>query len=287
MIIGDKISELRKARGMTQEQLGALVGVSSQAVSKWENGGAPDVELLPLIADVLGVSLDGLFGRDEKPGTDMCQTLIRYLLSFPSGKRMKELYDLLIDSLGGMEFVFGLSEEMQKILHVMDTAFIKNTKTGETAWIRSAQADDNGILLTVSAEDFPLFLLLPEPDEGYRQNLAPIEDYQKLFAFLGQENALKIIFWIAGKRQNSYIFASAVSKGSGVSLSETKCLLSELKDLGLLCSIKVETEAEETEAYQLRNSEALLPFLYFARWLMEKSDLYLYTWVQRRKPWLS
>ncbi|MCD8378734.1 MAG: helix-turn-helix domain-containing protein [Lachnospiraceae bacterium] len=287
MIIGDKIAELRKEKGLTQEQLGALVGVSSQAVSKWENGGTPDVELLPLIADTLGVSLDGLFGREERPGADMSQTLTRYLKSFPPKKRIRELYDLLITSMAGLEFAFGLSEDMQKLLHVMDTAFIKDTKTGETAWMRSVQADDRGILLTVCAEDFPLFLLLPEPEGGYKQNLAPIEDYQRFFSLLGQENSLKLLFWIAGRRQSSYIFASAVAKGVDVSEEETDRLLHELKGLGLLYSIEVETENGGTTAWQLRNSEALLPFLYFARWLMEKSDLYLYTWIQRRKPWLS
>ncbi len=45
--IGGRIAALRKERGLTQEQLGRQVGVSAQAVSKWENGGAPDVELLP------------------------------------------------------------------------------------------------------------------------------------------------------------------------------------------------------------------------------------------------
>lgn len=36
----DRIAELRKARNLTQEQLGQLVGVSAQAVSKWEKGDA-------------------------------------------------------------------------------------------------------------------------------------------------------------------------------------------------------------------------------------------------------
>ena len=54
--IGTRIAALRKKRGLTQEQLGSQVGVSAQAVSKWENGGAPDVELLPALADRLGVT---------------------------------------------------------------------------------------------------------------------------------------------------------------------------------------------------------------------------------------
>ena len=50
-LLSECIAELRRARNLTQEQLGQLVGVSAQAVSKWEKGGAPDVELLPALAD--------------------------------------------------------------------------------------------------------------------------------------------------------------------------------------------------------------------------------------------
>ena len=65
------ITRLRKERGLTQEQLGQLVGVSAQAVSKWEKGGAPDVELLPVLADRLGVSMDALFGRADPSTADI------------------------------------------------------------------------------------------------------------------------------------------------------------------------------------------------------------------------
>lgn len=54
-----KLRELRKASGMTQEQLAAEFGVSVQAVSKWETAASyPDIELMPRIADLFGVSLD-------------------------------------------------------------------------------------------------------------------------------------------------------------------------------------------------------------------------------------
>ena len=51
--IGDKIAKYRKLKGYTQEQLGELVGVSGQAVSKWENGSVPDTYLLPAISKIL------------------------------------------------------------------------------------------------------------------------------------------------------------------------------------------------------------------------------------------
>ncbi len=47
-ILSERIAALRKERGLTQEQLGRLVGVSYQAVGKWEKGGAPDIEMLTM-----------------------------------------------------------------------------------------------------------------------------------------------------------------------------------------------------------------------------------------------
>ena len=62
-MIGEQIKKLRVKRGMTQEKLGQLIGVTMQAVSKWERGGVPDAEIVPRIADVFGVSIDVLYGR--------------------------------------------------------------------------------------------------------------------------------------------------------------------------------------------------------------------------------
>lgn len=64
-ILGIKIKEFRTKKGITQEELGQLVGVTTQAVSKWERGGTPDAEILPNIARVLDVSIDALFGVEQ------------------------------------------------------------------------------------------------------------------------------------------------------------------------------------------------------------------------------
>ncbi len=63
MSVGTNIYTLRKARKITQTELAEKLGVSEQAVSKWENDMcAPDVSLFPMIADYFGVSIDRLFG---------------------------------------------------------------------------------------------------------------------------------------------------------------------------------------------------------------------------------
>lgn len=64
--LGGRVAALRQARGYTQEELGALLNVTSQAVSKWETGKAlPDIALLPPLARALRTSIDRLLlGRD-------------------------------------------------------------------------------------------------------------------------------------------------------------------------------------------------------------------------------
>ena len=70
-MIGKQIASLRKEKGIKQEELAKYVGVSTQAVSKWENGGVPDIELLPKISDFFSVSIDSLFGRKITDYSDL------------------------------------------------------------------------------------------------------------------------------------------------------------------------------------------------------------------------
>lgn len=64
MTLGNRIAALRKEKGMTQEALAQQLAVSNQAVSKWEaDQCCPDIQLLPGLADIFGVTIDTLFGR--------------------------------------------------------------------------------------------------------------------------------------------------------------------------------------------------------------------------------
>lgn len=86
---GKFIAELRKEKGMTQEQLGERLGVNSRSVSRWENGhGMPDISLLLELADVLGVTVQELLEgsrRERKSGNvgvvtyEGLHTVVQYL----------------------------------------------------------------------------------------------------------------------------------------------------------------------------------------------------------------
>ena len=65
--LGQKIRELRRRDGRTQEALAEALGVTSQAISRWEsNGGYPDMEMIPSIANYFHISIDELFGYNNE-----------------------------------------------------------------------------------------------------------------------------------------------------------------------------------------------------------------------------
>ena len=71
MNLGNKIHELRKAKGITQETLATALGITGQVVRRWKSGGSyPDMEMLHTIANYFGISIDEPFGyksdRDVK-----------------------------------------------------------------------------------------------------------------------------------------------------------------------------------------------------------------------------
>ena len=66
LLIGENIRRLRRQRDLTQEEVAAHLGISSQSISKWERAdGYPDITMLPSLANYFGVSVDELIGMDE------------------------------------------------------------------------------------------------------------------------------------------------------------------------------------------------------------------------------
>ena len=64
--IGEHIIKYRKERGLTQGEFGELLGVSAQAISKWERELCyPDIFLLTDISNLIGISIDELLGKEN------------------------------------------------------------------------------------------------------------------------------------------------------------------------------------------------------------------------------
>ena len=100
MTIGKRIAALRKEKGLTQEELAQHMGVSGQAVSKWENDQTcPDISALPRLGRLLGVPVDELLeGKEETPAVwvlppaerkDLKDMMLRVIVDSADGDRVR------------------------------------------------------------------------------------------------------------------------------------------------------------------------------------------------------
>ena len=147
----EKIICERKRMGLSQEKLGALLGVSRQAIQKWESGGAtPDLAHLISMADVFGVTLDSFASEttENNTGSDNTNDLpdynnwsswesysktlkIEYKQSIDEGKDISK-YASLFDAVASMPEAFE-KDEIADILYKMvrDAKQVENYKYTE------------------------------------------------------------------------------------------------------------------------------------------------------------
>jgi len=96
MEIGNQIKQLRLRRGITQEAMAQHLGVTPQAVSKWERGAAtPDISMLPAISAYFGVTIDELFALSDDTRMDRIQNMIWDVRYFDPADVEKERQFLL------------------------------------------------------------------------------------------------------------------------------------------------------------------------------------------------
>ena len=109
LTLGQKIRELRKRDGRTQEALAEALGVTSQAISRWEaNGGYPDMEMIPAIANYFHVSIDELFGYHS----DRVEKI----------KRILEEADRVLENQGFTFYQGSVSEDIEKSIDMLRNA---------------------------------------------------------------------------------------------------------------------------------------------------------------------
>lgn len=280
--IGSQIAKFRKAAGQTQEELGKAVGVSTQAVSRWECGGAPDIALLPAIADALHVTVDALFGREGGTPEDISQALNRWLESIPDQDRFSRLFDVLV---GSFAHLASMEPTISDIVHPLSTV-LPSCYTTDGTWLRSGTVLEAGMAMGVFSRDFPLYLLLPEPPAGYASQFAPAEDYRALFSVLSREGALELLYYFHSY-ENTFYTVPALSERAHLSAAQLAPILEGMEHCHLVRKNTIVTQAGPEPVYAPEDNGGLVPFLYLARWFMEKSYAWYLQWNGRKRPTLA
>ena len=113
-MLNENIKKLRKAKGLSQEELAIKLNVVRQTVSKWENGlSVPDSSMLIILADELDITVSGLLGETvAEPTTDDLKTLseklevINLQLAKRSTAKLKTIRWILISLCAAIVVIF-------------------------------------------------------------------------------------------------------------------------------------------------------------------------------------
>ena len=123
MNIGLNIKKLRLAKGMTQEELAEYTGVSSRAVSRWENGITfPDISLLPILANIFEVTVDELLDVDVYKKEQDIKSILEENNNYKHTGEMDKSIDLLKESLSKYPNNFEIMSELTNSLFLLYTA---------------------------------------------------------------------------------------------------------------------------------------------------------------------
>ena len=155
--IGNRISKYRKAKGLTQEALANLMGVSSQAVSKWEtDASCPDIAALPQLCKILGITTDELLtgnsnevklvtGAERKPIEELVLRVkvlsadgdkVRLNLPMSLVKIAMEIGVDVVPNVGGDNAQMINSIDMEKVVKMVEQGLV-----GKLVEIESADGD--------------------------------------------------------------------------------------------------------------------------------------------------
>ena len=153
--LGSRIAQLRKRRGLTQDALAEEMGVSSQAVSKWENDiSCLDITLLPQLADFFGVSVDELLRGErahevkivpESERKDFDKMLLKILVNSNDGDIVKVNLPLGLVraglSSGAINMSGGSADALKNVDFDKIIELVESGAVGKLVEVQSAAGD--------------------------------------------------------------------------------------------------------------------------------------------------
>lgn len=219
---------LRKEKKVTQEMLANHLGVSPQAVSKWENGSYPEGDLLPRIADYFSVSIDYLYGRAEKD-TPITQKVLMHF---------KELLQEEQAAGTDMSGIAKFWEEMYAVIWAVQISpwggiteyFDRLIADRDDTRAASVMFNNYGYsyMNLDRGNEFYMLLKKSSLDAGFAHWMKHSGKVRELFRVLSSEDNVKVLMYLYSLGYDEYANAATISAETGVPTEKTEKLMEYL-----------------------------------------------------------
>lgn len=276
MTIGKKIADLRKAKGVKQEELARFVGVTAQAVSKWENGGVPDTELLPKIADFFNVSIDELFSRRNDISFDIQDVILKDLLKTKIENRISRAFELC----------WTIEQSMYGTIFSDHERFKEEAKThSDDDQLYSQILLDSGYTEMGLFNRMQYFLIVPDSKDKNKALLDGI-NYPDFFKLLADKDIFETLVFLYKRESFNAFTENLIINELGCTEEKAVQIISELLRINILSKTVVEVDDELVEVYQFICRPSFVSMLIFAREMIDIPNNFYVNNKSRRKPYL-
>ena len=272
--IGNIIRDLRVSRNLTQAELGRVVGVSMQAVSKWERGGLPDIGVLIVLADYFHVSLDEMLGRKSTDPGSTGDAVYNTVLHSPPEETFERACSFCWSAIKGTTSIPDI-----------ETMGYNATRGLENS--RCRVSTNHGIAHGILTEDLHMLSILPEPKAGFESVLGDPEQYTDLFRLLSDTDTFKLFQFIGTRTQTMFSKHLAVQE-TGISDSKVAQAFDAFCERGWLAKETADTASGPITLYRAFFQPSFIFFQLYARELLVNPRFwYLSSCSRRTKPLLS
>lgn len=274
MSLSQNIKKLRLQKEMTQEQLASILGVSAQAVSKWETGQTyPDALLLVPIANALDASLDVLFDNEVYSMKDLSVRIQNLIANTPRDRQLHLVHEI------GWQMERGLfncwsgrtgSESSDEIRHPAKPSYILN---------------DYGFT-HVSNGHSPFFTVFPECGDRLSEVIGDGEEMRRIFQALSSPETMKAVLFLL-KQEADYVFeAEVLAEVCEISGEHVDGVLADLAALRLIRKNDLEIDGQLRTLYYSLPDHRIIPLFLFAHELNYRGGYCLQA-HHRKKPLLT
>lgn len=258
MTFGENIRKYRMKRNLTQEELAEKIGISGQAVSKWEtNDSLPDTALLPNVADTLGVSIDQLFGRETVSRDAMARCLFDYLRGGEKDKREERMHDVL------QAAAYTFTEEWWEDNVYKDGVPGYYFRTDGNAIL--CHQSDTAMGMFSLYPNFPFAAFLEKPADGFASLFT--EETAEYLELLGDRDVMRCMRELL-KRKECLVETAVLLRDAGVAPEKEEEIFDKMKRFHRLLrcrKIEINGIPRRMVEYSYRNApEWLIPMMLIA-----------------------
>lgn len=245
MSLSQNIKALRLKNNFTQEQLAEILGVSPQAVSKWETSETyPDGTLLVPLAKALSTSLDELFDNDSIDMASISSQIIKMFKQIPWDERFEAARDICWQIEKGMIGMVKCDEPY----HPDEYKCVENP-----SYILS----DVGFTI-VSNGQSPFFAVFPEPQDSFAETVGDGEEMRRLCKCLASPETMRAVIFLHKNKEGLLFDADFLAKECSINSDDIGRVTEDLCEIGIVTKEDVKINGKPYTLYLSAPSHKLI-----------------------------